>query len=215
MKYLEILHEVDLGGDMDDGYIDRLKDKNDFTNPQLDLFPKEIPTLDPKVPQGMKIVGKIGAYRVVMSEKSDAAFQKNIQEVDYVLFDKSKAIAWIALYIPPKPESEIFGMNGEGGQVVSVYINPEYRGQRLGLKMYVWVLTNVCEYLVADEQQTQDGAKLWRRALNSRAFDVEVYDKRNSTTRRRWSGKDFDQVYQNSELVPWMTLRGKADLIRD
>jgi hypothetical protein len=94
--------------------------------------------------------------------------------------------------------------------VVSVYVDPSHRGQNLALKMYQWLLQHVCDYILPDDLQTLGGVAIWRKLLNSRAFEVMVYDYNSGTTRRRWAGKDFNQVYNSHHLRPFVTLRGKA-----
>lgn len=220
------LHEIEIGGGVDSSYLDDLNN-HDFTHPQRDLFP-QIPTLDPHLPKESKmtLVGTLGGLRVARVEPRMGRYGARYSgynpsfepgsgsdsEVDYVLFDRNHAVAWAGVAIPPKPNQRPYDLRDEtGGQVLSIYIAREFRGQNLGLKFYRWLLSNVVDYLVADELQTWGGVKLWRRALNSRAFDVMVFDPSRGMSRRRWAGKDFEQVYKNYRLIPWMTLRGKAD----
>jgi len=217
------LHEIEIGGGVDSTYLDDLN-KQDYTSPQRDLFP-EIPTLDPHLPKESKmtIVGALDGLRIARVDPRMGNYKYfhqysqfepgdgDASEVDYVLFDRAHAIGWAGMAIPPKPRQRPDSLEGTGGQVLSVYLDAAYRGRNLGLKLYSWLLSNVVDYLVADEMQTGGGVKLWRRALNSRAFEVMVYDPRTGQSRRRWAGKDFDQVYNRGDLIPWMTLRGKAD----
>ena len=220
MDAVQEITEVEIGGGVDRDFIDDIEGRADFTNPQQDLFP-EIPTLDPHLPKAtkMKIVGSIGPYRVVKTgsliSAEQAAENRRYNEdtgIDYVLFDRNKVVGWVGLIMPPKRRWQIYELDGTAGQVGSIYLDKPYRGQNLGIKFYQWLLTHVCDYLVSDELQTMGGVKLWRRALNSRAFDVLVYDKRTGMSRKRWAGKDFNQVYNTDDtLIPWMTLRGRAD----
>lgn len=211
METVRPLVEVSIGGGIDKDYLDHLTQHADYTNPQTDLFPDEVPTLDPNLPKGMKLVGKLGTFRVV-HVVDGAATQSDKGEETYAIFDRNRPIAWVGLG-PPKRGYDIKIIDNKftGYQVYSVYIDEDYRGKNLGVVFYKWLLTNVCDYLIADELQTRGGVKLWKRLQNSRQFDVEVYDDAKYQSRRRWAGKDFDQVYQNDMLVPWVTLRGKAN----
>ncbi len=202
------MNEIIKGGGVTSDFIDDIN-SDDHTNDQYNLFP-HIPTLDPKLPKTMKIVGSIGGYRVV-SVFNDFEFEGS-KHFDYVLFDHKRAIGFLALMIPPKIKQRYVDLPGIVGQIGAIYIAKDYRGKRLGLLFYKWILSNVCDYLVADELHTDGGVKLWKDASNSNMFDVRVYDETKGYSRRRWSGKDFDQVYRYDHLIPWMTLRGKADI---
>jgi hypothetical protein len=79
--------------------------------------------------------------------------------------------------------------------------------------MYEFLLQNVCDYLVSDTAHSSGGAAIWRKMLNSRRFDVEVFDNNKYLSRKRRAGKDWAQVYQQWHLIPWVTLKGKADRI--
>jgi hypothetical protein len=215
MKINEIITEIDIGGGVDSDFLDYNKSAHDYDSDQLDLFPKKIPTLDPKLPDYMKIVGKIDSYRVV--ERGTKPGEETDDDIHYLLFDKSKPIAWIALQDPDREHDISDELRGKGMKVGSVFIDPPYRGSNLGLKLYRWCLMNVCDYIVADILQTKGGVNLWKKLLTSKQFHVEVFDFRKYTSRRRRPGKDFNQVYNTTGiLVPWVTLAGKeGNITRD
>ena len=199
---MKILREIKVGGGVDSSLLADLR-KTDYMHPQGDLFP-EIPTLDPKLPKTMEIVGKIGSFRVIDHHEPNL----DPNEKTFVVFDRNIPAGWLS-YGMPKPGYAL-DLDGEGRQVHSIYIGNEYAGKGLATAFYTWILTNCCDYLVADELQTYGGVALWRKLLNSNRFDVMVYDHRTSDSRKRWAGKDFNQVYNTNELIPWVTLRGNA-----
>ena len=213
MRYKEIISEIEIGGAVDSSYLSHISTTHQppegFRNKQYDLF-SDIPTLEPNLPKNMKKLGNIGKLIVVeLKEKN------NNETTTLVLFDIDKPIGWIALGQIKRGYEINFawgaGENAKGLQVHSVYLDTSHRGQNLSIELYKWILTHVCDYLVADELQTFGGVKIWRRALNSKKFDVMVFDAERQISRRRWAGKDFAHVYNTFYLIPWMTLKGKAD----
>lgn len=220
MSIVRRLLEIELGGEVTSDQINDVAKQHDYTNPQLDLW-DELPTLDPNLPNTMEIVGKIGELRIVIDSK-----RSTTDCDDYYLFYIKEPVMWIALCNPGANStnhvdvahdiSHFFDDRGIGKQVKSIYLAPEFRGQNLGLKMYYWLLKNVCDYIVADTMHTYGGERLWKKMLNSRRFHVEVFDTEKYISRKRWVGKDFKQIYNtDGRLIPWVTLPEKLDYLLD
>lgn len=180
-----MLDEIYLGGKVENDDIDRLQ--------QID-FSQELPS-------GFSVVSRIGEYKVV--KKSEDSFTTT-----YILVDGPTAIGYLALnrmFSPPQCIDE--GSTTLEANVI--YIAPEYRGKNLALALYEWVLTHVCDFILAGEEHTEDGAALWRKLSNSRKFAVFVYDPETDKC-QRWPGQRFNRVYDREELRPFVTLRSKG-----
>ena len=211
---------MQIGGDVESHFIDDVQGRADFTNPQQDLFP-DIPTLDPHLPKSakMEIVGKIGTYRVVKADSMISAEQAaenrryhEDNEVDYVLFDRNKVVGWVGLIMPPKRQWRIHELEGTAGQVGSIYLDAPYRGQNLGIKLYPMDARQRLR-LSSRRRVADDG---WREALAQgtqlacvRCHGVRQTHRDVAQTvgrQRLQSG-----VHTDDTLIPWMTLRGKAN----
>jgi GNAT superfamily N-acetyltransferase len=207
------LDEVDLGGELEADYLDDM-DELDFNNPQMDLFP-EHPSVEPGLPPGFQKVGQIGKFTVLQDKRGGTPHFDDSVFV-YVLVDKNKAVAFLDLtttMIGWLRQSISHILEGVGMQSSAIYVAPEYRNQRLAAALYNWALENVCDYIVADQTHTRQGARLWKSFLNSRKFVVEVFDGNHCLTRKRWVGKDFNRVYENDYLLPWMTIARKHNMV--
>lgn len=213
-----VLHEIEIGGEVDPSSLEQLRSQ-DFKSKQLDLFP-DIPTLEPDLPREFEEMGRIGPYYI--ARKIESQTTKHGPEYIYYLFDQGTPFGYVAVI---HPNAEFGGgytkswhnpqIDGNGLRVVSIWVDRTHAGQNLGVKLYHWLLQNVCDYILPDDLQTQGGVAIWRKLLNSRAFDVMVYDYNTGTYRRRWAGKDFNQVYKTYNLRPFVTLRGKAETLID
>lgn len=209
---LQPVNEIERGGEVDSTMLDDLEAEHDYTPDQLDLFP-EIPSLELKLPKGFEQVGRIGTYFV--TRRAESTSKNGDPEHTYYVFDKAKPIAYTALLDPSSNFGDGYGatdpmLGGKGLRTVSVYIAESHRGKDLGIALYEWVLTNVCDYLLPDSRHTPGGEYLWKKMLNSKKFEVMVFDPRTYMSRRRRSGKDFEQIYRNDDLCAWVTLAGKA-----
>jgi GNAT superfamily N-acetyltransferase len=212
MRIRELLWEIERGGYVEPDVLQDLQ-SDKFQNPQRDLFP-EIPRLEPGGHPDYTQVGRIGGFFVLHKQGQEDHL--------YILMDRSRVIGWISLIpigseyqdYPHRNRDLKYHLTGTGFQVAGVYIDPEYSGRGLAVQMYEWLLRNVCDYIARDSSHTPGGEALWKKLLNSRRFDVMVYDPNKGTSRRRWAGKDWGHVYQDFYLSPWVTLAGKAqDLI--
>ena len=212
----QALDEIEIGGEVDISHFDDIRD-HDYRSKQLGLFP-ELPTMEPDLPPHFEEVGRIGSLFVACKQYATSKNGKG--EFSYVLFDSGEPIGYVSVidpfadfngrYLISNPK-----IHGDGLRVVSIFIDDEHRGQNLAVKLYHWLLTNVCDYLLPDDLQTHGGVAIWRKLRNSRAFDVLVYDPDREFSRERWSGKDFNQVYASNRLKPWVTLAGKANQLID
>lgn len=207
------LDEIVKGGYLDDhDFIDNLPGK-DLSSDQLDLF-KEIPSGEPKIPNGYEFVGRMGALYV--AKPADRA-----PYVSYVWFTQKEAIGYVMMapydqertnyprHAPPAPD-----LHGVGFRVHAVQVAEKFKGQRLGPEMYRWLLTNVCDYIMADDTQTLAGAALWKNLQRTPGLTVEVWDGNNYDSRPRRRGRDFSYVYEYNHLIPWVTLDSKLDFVR-
>jgi hypothetical protein len=206
------LNEIELGGGVSS--ID-LEDKRnlDYKNKQQDLFP-EIPTIEPNVPRGYQYVGNMGEYGIV--KKKDTYDHYNYygkiesthNSFQYVFTHFGKPIGYVYVVENP-PIASHLELSGKGLLIKQVYIEEDERGKNLDLKFYYWLLTHVCDYILPDTTHTEEGARLWRKLNQSRLFDMYVYDPRTGTSRKRWAGKDWNQIYNNDDLQPFLTLKGR------
>lgn len=214
MRYRDLmLTEIEIGGEVDSSSMDNLR-AQDFKSKQLPLFP-ELPTLEPELPKKFKHMGRIGGYFVARTIDNEGS--RHGKEYSYVLLDQGTPIGYVAV-VPPKAN---FGggynapnppLDGNGLRVVSVVIERSHAGQNLALKLYQWLLQNVCDYILPDDLQTQGGVAIWRNLLrNTKTFEVMVYDADRGVIRRRKPGRDFQQVYKTDNLRPFVTLKGKAE----
>ena len=222
MRFSEIsrVDEVDIGGAIDDDdFPDQLHTK-DLSSDQLDLFDK-VPTGEPRLPPNLKMLGRMGAYFVAErfkdssrtpAPKSDK-YSYGSRNIIFIKDGKAAAAIYLAPWTRDNMEYSYQYHNkpdlyGTGLMVKAVQVVPEFRGQNLGPMLYQWVLSNICDYILADNTHTLGGVKLWRRMLNMKGtFAVEVWDSQEFKSRRRWAGKDFEQVYKQGHLHPWVTLR--------
>ena len=219
-----ILNELEIGGGVSDNILDDLKknDPEDYEPKQLDLF-SDIPTLEPHftASSGFKGVGRIEKYTVTQMMKPEK-HGYGADGVAYVLFDRGKAIGVIALSDihsetgdTKHPNYNLRLSNHKGYRVSTIFTHKEYRGQNLSLKLYKFLLTNVCDFLMADTLQTWGGVAVWKKMLNSRQFAVLVFDDERHVLRKRRSGKDFGQVYNTNHLFPLVTLPSKQEMLYD
>jgi GNAT superfamily N-acetyltransferase len=219
MRYQEfarpIVNEIETNAQMgDDAFIDHLH-KDDFSGRQLDLF-REIPSLEPDIPPNYKFVGRLGEFFVAKRNK-----ERGNPYTSYVFFNRDSALGYVSLaaydrsasqypaHAPEAPE-----LSGIGLRIHGVQVQPKFRGQGLGLKMYKWLLENVCDYLMADDVQTPDGVALWKRLqAQSNIFTVEVWDGEKFESRFRKRGRDFNYVYDKCHLIPWVTIPSKYEMV--
>lgn len=213
----ELVSEIERGGYVDSKYLDHFRKGRDFSPRQLDLFP-EISTTEPDVSADpkLKLEGRLKTMWVASKPSAHTYDPYPQQSRTYFIFDKGKPIAYVAVQHPQSPVGDgnppFIYLEGEGRRVISVYIDPEYRKTGLALDIYEWLLRNVCDYLLPDTMHTPGGEHIWKSMLKAQSrFDVQVFDPKRNVYRRRRPGKDFEQVYQNHALVPFVTLPGKAE----
>lgn len=211
------LEEVELIHSVDDTNMDDLKSKYKNTIKQLDLF-SDIPTMSPDdLPVGSEVIGRFEDYTVV--DITDTEWEASIKKVNprhnrshgyavtmdehrgYVLMTQDNVVGYL------------FGATAWLDQLVSngfyvdiISIDKQYSGKGLAMKLYYWLLANKYAYIIAGDMQTRAGAALWKRLNNSRRFETLVWDDYKGDYRKRWSGKDFDQVYKTGHLIPIVTL---------
>lgn len=214
---INILNEIEIGGGLDDTIPD--VHDTDLSGEQLDLFDK-VPKGEPRLPDFMKLVGRMGEFWVAERIYPDQKPSKVRRAGTFIFIKEGVAASYIGLKdysaenlnyyrdIAYKPD-----LHGVGLRVGAVFVRPEFRGSNLAVQMYVWVLENICDYLMADELQTPDGVKLWKRLRADRRLAAEVWDGDKYMSRQRKAGKDFDHVYNVSHLIPWITLRSKRDSV--
>lgn len=221
MRYAEIINEIELGGGVDSNVL------KPFTNlefKQLEMF-KEYPPLIDETQGAYKPLGRIGKYVFAQQVKdipeTGFNYMTKGQKV-FLLFDESgPCVGLFALCQPTSVDGSGYYpargihtvVNGTGYRVSTVKIDEAHTGQMLAVQCYMFLLTHVCDWLMADTLQTRGGAAIWRKMLNSRKFAVLVYDDKTGIARRRWPGKDFKQVYNTNFLHPIVTLPSKADHI--
>jgi hypothetical protein len=230
MRYAEIISEIEIGGGVDSNLLKPFpKFEPKFAEPrQLEMF-KEFPplTTNAVTNAGYKPLGRIGKYTIAEQVKyiPNTGFgfnHRNNGERTFLLFDgEGLCVGIIAVTEPDaedgsgyRPARNIYSaVNGTGYRVSTVKIDPAHTGQMLAAQCYFFLLTHVCDFLMADTMQTSGGAAIWRKMLNSKKFVVLVYDDRSLTVRKRWAGKDFNQVYNNYFLHPIVTLPSKVNRI--
>lgn len=223
MRYSEI-NEVEVGGGIELGdFPDNLPD-TDMSSKQLDLF-KTTPSGEPNVPPNLKLKGRMGEFYVAerepkTPEEKAQASSKGAKCFVWILDGTAAAYIWLTPYTRehmnyPQDMSYKPDLHGTGLRASAVFVAPEFRGQDLGPKIYQWVLTNVCDYIMADAMQTHGGVKLWQRLRQMKQFVVHVWDGDKYFSRQRRTGKDFNHVYNVSHLIPWVTLRSKLDKVLD
>lgn len=201
----QLLNEIELGGYLETDELDKIR-KDNFTNPQLDLFTQK-PSKTPNLPHGYVQLGMLGDYAVLQNTQYSYG-------VELVLIDRNVPIGYLKLsklhhHSLPAARWLQNNLTGVGYSSTEIYIDSKYRGQRLAMSLYHWALTHVCDYIVADSTHTWKGAALWKNMLNSKKFVVNVYDPNKEISRKRWAGKDFDQVYNVDDLIPWVTIPKK------
>jgi hypothetical protein len=124
----------------------------------------------------------------------------------YILVKETKPIGYCYTVEKNLNEPEL---KGKGLLTKNILIDDSERGNQLALKFYYWLLTHVCDYVIPDESHTRAGAALWRKLNQSKKFDLFVFDPKTYTTRKRWAGKDWNQIYQNDRLQPILTIAGR------
>jgi len=210
------ISEIEVGGYVDPpDYMSDYDNRDAHPEEQGELFP-ELPSI--QLPKGFERVGTMGKF--IVSRKEDGKGKEGIKYT-YVFFYDGKPASYIATIGINDP----FGggyriinppLLGDGLRVISIWVNPTHRGQKLGIQMYEWLLKNVCDYILPDETHTYGGVNLWKQMLNRRnKFDVLVWDYEKSQFRRRWAGKDFAQIYNTNHLIPFVTLAGKSKELED
>lgn len=216
MKLNEIfLNEVELGGGLAkvdfDHYDAELQDADFSGHKQYDLFP-EIPTLT--LPKGWQRVGSMGEYIIIKKFEDYEDFDDRrgfskgkLPGYIYILIKGTKPIGYV--YTVEKQLQYGPDLQGRGLLTKNVYIDKSERGKNLALKFYYWLLCNVTDYIIPDEMHTHAGAALWRKLNQSRLFDMYVYDPRTGMSRKRWAGKDWNQIYNNDDLQPFLTKKGR------
>jgi GNAT superfamily N-acetyltransferase len=218
MRYNELsqkLDEIERGGHLDDDdFVDNLH-RGDFSDSQLDLF-QDIPSGVPNLPSNYKLIGRMGEYFV--AEKLDA----NKPYECYVWLTRNQAVAFVSMapYDPQRtnyPRSvpyEIPNLNGKGLRVHAVVVRESFRGKGLGPQMYQWLLSHVCDYIIADDTHTEGGVALWKRLQKMKSiFSVHVWNEDKYDHEQRRPGRAFNYVYDYMHLVPWVTLNSKLDFV--
>jgi hypothetical protein len=210
---LSPLNEIELGGELVSTAFDKYKDdleKADYSgHKQYDLFP-EIPTLT--LPAGYERVGHMDEYQIVRKkapyqDRDRRGFQTGtLPGYMYILVKNAKPIGYCYTVqkSPNQPD-----LQGKGLMTKTVYVEDSERGKNLALKFYYWLLTHVCDYLIPDDTHTYDGSALWRRLNQSSKFDMYVYNPETGMSRKRWAGKDWNQIYNNDYLQPFLCLKGR------
>lgn len=208
-QWLTVLHEIDIGGEVDSSELERLKTQ-DFTPKQLTLLPN-VPA-EPTLPKDMELVGRIGPYFVTRKQERKGEFI-------YYLFDSGTPIAYVAT-IPPDAE---FGegwpgrkhqnpdLDGKGLRVVSIYLDPEVRGKGLSVALYEWLLSNVCDYILPDDLQTRGGVYIWKQMLRDPRFEIMVFNFQSQDYYKPKPGAVWANTYRSPWLRPFVTLAGKAE----
>lgn len=221
MRYQELVEvrkkvdEVTHGGDLtdkewpDEGLLD-----GDFTDSQLDLF-KGIPAGTPNVPSNYKLVGRMGEY-FVAERKNDETYRT------FVWFTRTEAVGYVTMapydrsrteYPQHAPEAP--DLHGVGLRVHGVQVARKFQGNNLAAQMYQWLLSNVCDYIMADDMQTNGGVALWKKLRSMKSiFTVEVWNGDKYETRPHRNGFDWKRVYDSIHLIPWVTLNSKAYFVR-
>lgn len=200
MKISQLLKEIEMGGSMSSIDFDEIND-DDFESKQLNLFP-DIPTIIPNIPKGYQYIGRMQNYAIL--KKIEDKF------TTFVIILYGKLVAYVlAIKASDYKYSHIFSDNSYGLQIKGTYVGEQYRGKRISILFYQWLLQHVCDYILPDDRHTNDGVKLWKKLNNSKLFDLYVYNPNTGTSRKRWAGKDFFQIYRNDSLIPFLTLKGR------
>lgn len=210
------LFEVEVGGGLELGdFPDDLPSK-DLSSNQLDLF-KSVPTGEPNLPPNLKLRGRMGEFYV--AERLEKG-SKGSRCFVWIHDGKAASYLWLTPYTLenlnyPSEMRYRPDLHGTGFRVSAVFATEEFRGQKIGPKMYQWCLENVCDYLMADSMQTPAGVALWKYLRRLPQFAVQVWDGDKYMSRHRKTGKDFDHVYNTSHLIPWVTLKSKLEDVLD
>lgn len=208
----KLLSEIEIGGE-----VSRPEEWDEMTYEprQLSLF--DVPT-EPDLPKSMELLGRLGPYFLTKKEIS-------FHRATYYLFDNGKPVAYIST-IPS--HSDDFGggyvgrknsnpnISGKGLRVISVYVDPTFRGKNLSIELYFWLLKNECDYILPDDLQTPGGVSIWKKMLKDSRFDVMIYNPDKYDYHRAKPGAIWANVYKSHRLRPFVTLAGKAkELIDD
>jgi hypothetical protein len=209
------VNEVEIGGGVEVSDLDD-DPGHDYTNKQRDLF-RDTPAGEPELPQGYKLVNRVGDFWVAQCLKN--MDQHSVMYV-FIKDGAENAAGYIAAHkwhidkLNYRHENIYQPMlGGKGLRVGAVYVREQYRGSDLSLVMYKWMLENVCDYLMADSLQTMGGVKIWKKLQSRKPFHVEVWNGNQDTTRKHRRGKDFDRVYDNGYMIPWVTIDSKLDIV--
>jgi hypothetical protein len=216
------LTEIRIGGDVDSSELDHVAGLHDYTPKQLTLLPN-IPA-EPSLPAEMEMMGRLGPYYVTR-RKDTGGYGKQgaAAEYTYYLFDSGKPVAYVSTL---HPESE-FGdgyagrsytdpeLHGDGLRVVSIYLDPVIRGQRISVSLYDWLLRNKCDYILPDDLQTRGGVYIWKQLLRDARFEVMIYNHETRDYHRARPGAIWANVYRSERLRPFVTLAGKSDGLID
>lgn len=214
-EFAQKLDELERGGNLsDDDFVGDLH-KGDYSDAQMDLF-KEIPAGVPNVPNNFKIIGRMGELFVARQTNDP----KNVET--YVWFNRTKAVSCVVM-APYDPQmanyprhvpSEIPHLNGRGLRVHKVIVLKEFKGKNLGPLMYQWLLTNVLDYIIADDTHTEGGVMLWKKLQKMKnIFSVHVWNDESYEHEKRRPGNSFNVVYNKMHLVPWVTLVSKEAFV--
>jgi GNAT superfamily N-acetyltransferase len=197
MRLLELfqqpLSEIQLVSDLSDEWDDQV---GDFSPEKMGVPGKEDPRqplLFPDLPRRVKPgatpfgdktpmvrVGELPGLGFSVARPRDRNDDESDEQVPviedavtafYVVFDDITPVGYLTGTFG-SVSADIDGNGGISLQVSSVRIDRAYAGKGIALVLYAWLMNNVCDWLEADEMQTDEGASLWKRMVLSPQFEV-------------------------------------------
>lgn len=105
-----------------------------------------------------------------------------------VVFDHGERIAFV--------EGASTGIIDDAMQVRAIRVDPKYKGRNIALRLYELILKQgLCNAIVADDDQTPEGMRLWANMLASKRFKLFVLDDEKGRTIAVRTAKTLAQVY--------------------
>lgn len=189
-----VLAEINVGGELNSELSrDEVRVDPHYDPKQTDMFPD--------MPKDLKYVGDMGPYTVAMTHNSDT------KGFTVYVMDGNEKVAMVAA-------EKCWDLDSDHAYTVkAVDVVEDYRGQRIALDLYAFLLTHVCTELCADQEQTRDGAKLWLNILKSRRFHVYWRNMWEDYESHRREGeikrpRDLEKVYSHDGYRLYCELRG-------
>lgn len=198
-----LLQEIESGMSLSYDPFDAVAEPSEHDERQLDLFDKT--PNERKLKFNYEDLGNIGALVVSKVETKESGKDEGKKET-YVVRTKNKTlVAYMLVEEVQSPHEHYFA-----GKPIMIKVAEVFRGKNIGIEFFLFLLGHEYDLLMADEDQTDKGKRLWLNMVMDKRLAVYGHGPEDGDA---WepirTAEELEVMYEYHNTEMFVTLPGR------